>query len=121
MTTAQLLLSLAIPLAVMLGLAVVGYENWKPSEQFSLASETARIVELTPCTDEATRERVRGLMSSALDEALRTHIEDLFKVMLKDDTGQPERARHGVQRGLKAYLRAQKGVEDWSPTLCQGQ
>lgn len=105
---AGLTLALTLPLAFCSGPSTPPYE---------LASETSTPV---PCTDEVTRERIRGIMFDALDEALKNHITRLFEVWLKDDTGQPARASTGTRAGITAYLHARKQAETWSPMICAG-
>jgi hypothetical protein len=84
---------------------------------FSLAS-----AESTPelCMDEATREQIKTVMLEALDTALKNHIEHMFEVWLKDERGQPGRARTGVNLGIKSYLGARKGAMEWAPPPCSG-
>jgi hypothetical protein len=88
-----------------------------PNIGFEMAS-----AESTPvlCTDPTTRENVRAIMSDALDTALKNHVVHMFEVWMKDDRGQPERARTGVTNGVAAYLRASKSVATWAPSDCPG-
>lgn len=88
-----------------------------PNIGFEIAS-----AESTPvmCTDSTTREKVRTVMTDALDEALKNHIVHTFEIWMKDERGQPERARTGVTNGIAAYLRATKSVLAWSPPDCPG-
>jgi len=119
-------LSILIVLAALLGLSLCGYNYWEPEPQkeafipFSLASAESTPVELPICMDEATREQIKAVMLEALDNSLKNHIEHVFEIWLKDERGQPGRARTGVQQGIKAYLGARKGVADWAPPLCSG-
>jgi hypothetical protein len=88
-----------------------------PNIGFEMAS-----AESTPvmCADPASRETVRAIMSEALDTALKNHIVHMFEVWMRDDRGQPERARTGVTNGVAAYLRASKSVAAWAPPDCSG-
>jgi hypothetical protein len=88
-----------------------------PNIGFEMAS-----AESTPvlCVDAETRERIRTVMSEALDVALKNHIVHMFEVWMKDDRGQPERARNGVVQGISAYSKASKSVTAWSPPECSG-
>jgi len=88
-----------------------------PNIGFEMAS-----AESTPvmCADPTMRETVRTIMSDALDVALRQHIVHMFEVWMRDDRGQPERARVGVTNGVAAYMRASKSVAAWSPPDCPG-
>ena len=88
-----------------------------PNVGFEMASaESTTVI----CSDPTTRETVRTIMSEALDTALKQHIIHMFEVWMKDDRGQPERARVGVTNGVAAYLRASKSVATWSPPDCPG-
>jgi hypothetical protein len=86
-------------------------------ENFSLASAESRR-ELC-VSDEETREQIRVLMFHALDEALKDQVMHVFLTWLKDDTGQPGRARTGVEQAVAAYLRAREGARQWTPPLCK--
>src|SRR5262245_2874397 len=97
-------ITLLIVFAMLLGLGLCGYNYWDSepregnfSDMFQLASAESR-PEL--CMDETTREQIRGVMFEALDESLKQHIMHTFEVWMRDDRGQPERARTGVQRGI---------------------
>src|SRR5262252_4401909 len=94
--------------AVLLALAWCGYEHWERVDDqavtfptFSLASAESQPV---ICTDAATRDKIKGVMLDALDDALKKHIVHMFEIWMKDDRGQPERARNGVVNGVNAYL-----------------
>src|SRR5262245_40554407 len=122
----RFLLSLAIVLAALFGLSLCGYNYWEPQPQkeafflFSLMSAESQPVELPICMDEETRERLKGVMMEALDNSLKTHIEHVFEIWLRDSRAQPERERTAVQQGVKAYLQARRGVESWAPPPCSG-
>jgi hypothetical protein len=105
----------AVTLALLLGTCCPAAQL--PNVGFEMAS-----AESTPvmCADPASRETVRIIMSEALDTALKNHIVHMFEVWMKDDRGQPERARTGVTNGVAAYLRASKSVATWSPPDCPG-
>lgn len=60
-------------------------------------------------------ERLRTVLHQALDEALRHYVVNLFSVWMKDDTGQPERARVGIEKGVKAWQHACKALDGWKP------
>jgi hypothetical protein len=123
----RFLMTIAIVLAAMLGLSLCGYNYWDVEPQkdtgaisFMLASAESQPAELMPCMDEETRERIRAVMIEALDSSLRTHIEHVFEIWLRDERGQPERARTGVRQGIRAYLGAKKGAVEWTPPVCPG-
>ena len=88
-----------------------------PNVGFEMAA-----AESTPmiCAEPAIRESVRTIMSDALDTALKNHIVHMFEDWMKDDRGQPGRARTGVTNGVAAYLRASKSVAAWAPPDCPG-
>jgi hypothetical protein len=121
----RFLLTIAIVLIAIFGLALCGYNYWEAEEQhdatvvsFMLASAESTPVELSPCMDEVTREQIRSVMLEALDDALKEHVKHVFEIWLKDERGQPERARTGVRQGIRAYLGAKKGALEWAPPLC---
>jgi|SRR5262245_1986753 len=122
----RFLLTLAIVLAMLLALSLCGYQFWEPEPQkeafipFSLASAESTPVDVPICMDDETRERLKSVMNEALDNSLKTHIEHVFEVWLRDSRAQPDRARTGVQQGIKAYLQARRGVEAWAPPPCAG-
>jgi len=119
----RFLLTIAIVLAALLALAMCGYQNWRVEEQDSLLDRFGLAsAETKPelCMDEQTREEIRGLLLDGLRDALKAHIEHTYEVWLRDDTGQPARARNGVERGIRAYMLARKSTIDWSPPPCAG-
>jgi hypothetical protein len=103
-------------IALMFMVATCGQSDTK-IENFSLASAESRR-ELC-VSDEETREQIRVLMFHALDEALKDQVMHVFLTWLKDDTGQPGRARTGVEQAVAAYLRAREGARQWTPPLCK--
>jgi hypothetical protein len=115
----RFILTITIALATLFSFALCGYLNnrWTPADNVGFEMASA---ESTPvmCADPTTREAIRTIMSDALDIALKQHIVHMFEVWMKDDRGQPERARTGVTNGVAAYLRASKSVATWSPPDC---
>ena len=71
--------------------------------------------------DEETRERIRNIMIDALDEALHDQIKFLFQVWMKDERGQPDRARVGARAAIKAHQSARKSALEWMPPVCPSQ
>jgi len=120
----RFLLTLVIVLAALFGLALCGYNYWDdaPPKRDSLLNFYLASAETKPelCLDEKTRELIRGIMLEALDHALKVHIEHMFEVWMRDDRGQPGRARTGVQNGVQAYVDARKGAIEWTPPPCSG-
>lgn len=126
MSTGQrFMLTIVIVLAMLLGLAMCGYKYWEVEEQrdvgalrFMLASAASQPIELSACTDEQMRERIKTMMLESLDDALKAHFQRMFEVWQRDDRGQPTRARSGVQQGIAAYLNARKLATEWAPPVC---
>jgi hypothetical protein len=119
------MLTIVIVLAMLLGLAMCGYKYWEVEEQrdvgalrFMLASAASQPIELSACTDEQMRERIKTMMLESLDDALKAHFQRMFEVWQRDDRGQPTRARSGVQQGIAAYLNARKLATEWAPPVC---
>jgi hypothetical protein len=117
----RFILTMAIALVMLFAFAMCGYLNnrWTPASNVGYEIAAA---ESTPvmCTDPTTREKVRAIMADALDDALKNHIVHMFEVWMRDERGQPERARTGVTNGISAYLRASRSVATWSPPDCPG-
>jgi len=128
-------------IVILLALALYGYLTgaWEDDTSgevmtFALTSAETRIVILhgTPaqaqekepeiaCVDTEMREKIREIMLTSLNDALHDHIVNVFGVWLRDDSGQPGRARKGVKQGISAYIRSRKGVENWNPPECRTQ
>jgi hypothetical protein len=106
---------------VMVGLALL-LGTCCPAAQLPNIGFEMASAQSTPviCADPAIRETVRAIMSDALDTALKNHVVHMFEVWMKDDRGQPDRARVGVTNGVAAYLRASKSVATWAPPDCPG-
>jgi len=107
---------------VLLLLACFGSRYWETEEQrsgvldFMLASAESQ-PELC-VADEASRERIRAIMVDALDDALKDQIMHLFEIWMKDDRGQPDRAKVGVRAAIKAHQGARKAALEWMPQIC---
>jgi hypothetical protein len=120
----RIAITVIIALVILLALAAIGFftGNWNEDEGarpgYGLAS--AETHPEKPCMDEATRERIRGIMVEALDDALKNQTIHLFEIWLKDERGQPDRARTGVRQALRAYLGARRAVTEWMPPACPG-
>ena len=121
----RVMLTAAIVIILLILLACVGYMtgNWNEDEAarpgyFNMASAESQPVELEPCMDATTRERLRSIMFDALDSALKSHIEHVFEIWLKDERGQPARAATGVRQGIKAHQSARIATQNWSPPIC---
>jgi hypothetical protein len=93
---------------------------------FTLSSEQMRPYTLESaessaplCMDKETKEKVRELMLDAIDMALKDHIMHTFEIWMRDESGQPARARKGVQNGVSAYIRSRAAVLAWNPSECR--
>jgi hypothetical protein len=123
MSSKTVTLIFVVILVLLLLLACIGYftGNWNEDESARPGYQMAS-AESQPyvCVDPAMRETIRTIMADALDEALKAHVERMFEVWMKDDRGQPERAKTGVQNGISAYVKASKAVAEWAPPTCPG-
>jgi hypothetical protein len=113
---------IAAPQAIVAGALALLLGTCCPAHQLPNVGFEMAAAQSTPviCADPTTRETVRTIMSEALDTALKNHVVHMFEVWMKDDRGQPERARTGVTNGVAAYLRASKSVAAWAPPGCPG-
>jgi hypothetical protein len=105
----------AICVLVSLAAVVVIFDQDEQRQYYRFASAETR-PEL--CMDSEARERVRSLMLEALDESLKTKIEELFAVWLRDATGQPGRAKKGMEAALLAYSHARNAAMQFNPPEC---
>jgi hypothetical protein len=99
-------------IALMLMVATCGQSD-VPSHNYGLAS-----AESQRCTDAETAEIIRHILIQALDEALKDHVTHVFAIWMRDETGQPERARTGARSAVNAYIRARAGAHEWKPPVC---
>jgi len=131
----KIAITLAAVLAVLFALALYGYltGGWEKDNsdvmEFRLSAAESRPFKLNSvmaqeaplCMNAELREKIRHIMLEALDESLKNHIENVFTVWLRDDAGQPGRARTGVKQGVSAYIRSRHGMEKWDPPECPSQ
>jgi len=82
------------------------------------AQETASTPRPPTCMSDEVRERVRGIMIDAIDDALHDHIKTLFGVWMKDERGQPARAEIGARQAIRAHQLSRKSAVDWNPPEC---
>jgi hypothetical protein len=73
------------------------------------------------CMDEEMEKRVRGIMSAAIDNALREYTEHLFETWVRDTNEQPKRASTGIRIAVGAYVRARSSLDNWHPPRCPDQ
>jgi hypothetical protein len=70
------------------------------------------------CIDEITRERVRDILLTGLDESFKDQVKSLMSVWLRDERGQPGRASVGLHNAARAFDHARKAALEWSPPEC---
>ena len=71
------------------------------------------------CMDDESRERVRGIITDGIDDALKEHVKQVFDMWLRDDTDQPKRAITGMHIGIRAYVRSRAAALRWAPPKCE--
>lgn len=54
---------------------------------------------------------VREIIQTGLDKALEEQVQHLFATLLRDDTGQPQRAAAGIRKAVARYRHAIKAIE----------
>jgi hypothetical protein len=74
--------------------------------------------EINVCADEDTKGKIREILLHGLDIALQERITELFEVWMRDSSGQPARARAGIERGIDAYVHGRQGVMAWKGRPC---
>lgn len=97
-----------IVIILLLVLAFIGWSTggWNTGpEAYGLMSAEE------PLTASKYDARIIELDRQAADNAYREHIEKLFAVWMRDDTGQPARAAAGAHHGRKAYIDVQKAID----------
>jgi hypothetical protein len=77
---------------------------------------------LPKCLDSKTRDMIERLTDRAVDQGYQRHVSHLFDVLMGNpNKEQFDRARVGMQNGIKGYLLAQEYIDTWTPPLCQEQ
>lgn len=108
--------AIALSFAVLLATVVVAV---MASSRFQLAAQTSSQYDPVGCVpDEETKEKIRAIMMDAAETALKNHIVRMHEIWMKDETGQPARARNGSRQGLKAYIAGRSFILKWNPPLC---
>ena len=74
-----------------------------------MASKTTR--RLGAALADTPEERLKIVLNQALDEALRIYVVNQFSVWMKDPTGQPERARTGVAKAIRAWADGRRAID----------
>ena len=64
-----------------------------------------------------TERRLCVLQRAALDDAYKAHLILLWSSWMKDDTGQPGRARAGAKKALDAYLVVSAEIDEHEKQL----
>jgi hypothetical protein len=126
--TQRVLLAISITVAVLLALLIISrvvgegaQAQPSPREQSKSMPEWTPITDADMCVDEDERERVRTLLSQALDEALKHQIERLFEIWVRDFKVYKEGlapARQGARNAIIAYSRSRASLEKWNPHSC---
>jgi hypothetical protein len=111
-------ITIAIVLAILLLLALVGYLSGRWEAEAAPRGYQVASAEAEPCMSSETRDKIRAIVHEGIDQALRDHIHRMFDVWMKDETKQPERARHGARQGIRAYIGTRKVAADWNPPIC---
>ena len=87
-----------------------------------LLSTEARAQIKVDCADEETREKIRGLILTGIDQALIAQVVKLFDVWMRESSeNPPRRALTGADIATNAYLRARARALKWNPPLCERQ
>ena len=106
---ALLTLIIAVALAFIL-LSVAQDDNSKGA---------AQLAPLSKCLDSKTRDHIERLTDRAVDQGYQRHVSHLFDVLMGNpNTEQFNRARNGMQNGIKGYLLAQEHINSWTPLVC---
>jgi len=88
--------------------------------EYVVASAESQPATLTLCMSMPDREHIKDILLEALDASLKAQIQALFLTWLKDERGQPGRARLGVEQAIRAYHTAREGALHWIPMECAG-
>jgi len=84
---------------------------------FVAANEPAPTVKYC-VQDQQQEDHLHQLMTEALDEAFKEHINHLFDIWIKDQAESPARAINGASVGINAYVRANRNLHSWKPPRC---
>ena len=122
----RIMLSIAIAVTVLMLLAFVGYLSgrWNDEEktgliEYFLAGASSQPIPEELCVaDEESKERIRGMVLESLDDALKEQFKHLFEVWMRDERGQPGRAKVGVIGAIRAHQSARKNTIEWDPKFC---
>ena len=70
-----------------------------------------------PCINVALKTRIQELTLSAIDDAYRRQIVNLFEIWLVDL--ESTRWTLGMAKNTKAYLQARSNALSWNPKVCE--
>jgi hypothetical protein len=74
---------------------------------------------LPGCINNETRGKLERLTNRAVDQGYQRHVSHLFDVLMGNpNREQFDRARVGMQNGIKGYLLAQEHIDAWTPPSC---
>lgn len=74
---------------------------------------------LPNCIDNETRDNLRRMSDRAVDQGYQRHVSHLFDILMGNpNREQFDRARVGMQNGIKGFLLAQEHIEKWMPPPC---
>lgn len=83
-----------------------------------MTTTTLGVAQETECISHEDRERIQEIMLQAIDQGVKQQALKMFEIWLKDPTDQPERARRGMEVGIRAYIKSRAVVLRWSPRSC---
>lgn len=105
------LITLVVAIALAFALLTVAKDNNN--------SQGATLPPLPKCLDSKTRDTIERLTDRAVDQGYQRHVSHLFDVLMGNpNREQFDRARIGMQNGIKGYLLAQEHIEAWTPPVC---
>lgn len=70
------------------------------------------------CGDRALERRIRELKLTALDDAFKEHVENLFLVRMRDRSAPRDLAFRGVNNGINTYIMARNNMIKWTLPEC---
>lgn len=83
------------------------------------ANSKGELQPLPKCLDSKTRDHIERMTDRAVDQGYQRHVSHLFDVLMGNpNPEQFNRARNGMQNGIKGYLLAQEHINAWTPPVC---
>ena len=71
------------------------------------------------CIDPAMKDKVRAVLLDGLDDALKSRMEHLFEIWMREpDNQQPSRAAVGIRQAIRAYVNSRTFMLQWNPPAC---